>query len=210
MRLFRTVVLSFFIALLFIPGSLALTVPKATADIYVNDYANVLTAETKQLIINSSTDLNRQTGAQIVVVTIQSLEGNAIEDYALSIGRTWGIGDKTKDNGVLILLSIQDRKMRIEVGRGLEGALPDGKVGRIRDDYMLSYFKTDKFDDGIKNGYLAVLGEVLKEYNIALSSNTPNATAKNTTSTPTNKTNPIFQFIFIVFIVILFLFDWIF
>lgn len=210
MKLFRTVVLSFLIALVLAPGSLALTVPKATADFYVDDFAGVLSTDTKQLIMNSSVDLQSKTSAQIVVVTVQSLEGNVLEEYTLNILRSWGIGDKTKNNGVLIFLSLSERKSRIEVGYGLEGALPDGKVGRIQDDYMLSYYKTGDYDTGIKNGYLAVLGEVLKEYNVTLSSNTPNAIPKTTSANPVNNINPIFKVIFVVFIILLFLFDWIF
>jgi uncharacterized protein len=210
MKLFRIVVLSFLIVLILAPSSLALTVPKATADFYVNDYANVLSAETKQLMMNSSVDLQSKTGAQIVVVTVNSLEGNVLEEYTLNILRSWGIGDKTKKNGVLIFLSLTERKSRIEVGYGLEGALPDGKVGRIQDDYMLSYYKTGDYNAGIKNGYLAVLGEVLKEYNVTLSENAPNAVSKKASSNPIDNINPVFKIIFIIFIILLFLFDWIF
>ena len=69
---------------------------------------------------------------------------------------------KKKNNGVLMLLSIQDRKSRIEVGYGLEGALNDAKTGRIQDNYMIPYFKEDNWHDGIKNGYNAILSEVEK------------------------------------------------
>ena len=131
-----------------------------TSDFYVNDSAGVLDNSLKNYIISTNKSLYSQTGAQIVVVTVNSLDGDAIEDYANKLFRQYGIGDSKKNNGVLILLSIQDRKCRIEVGYGLEGTLTDGKTGRIQDDYMVPYFKNDNWQDGIKNGYNAVLEEL--------------------------------------------------
>ena len=147
----------------------AADVPQPTQDFYVNDFANVLSAETKQTIIKDSAALQQKTGAQIVVVTINSLEGQVLETYSLNLLRDWGIGDKIKNNGVLILLSVNDRQSRIEVGYGLEGQLPDGKTGRIQDDYMLPYYKNNQFDEGIKNGYLAIFKEVAAEYDLDVS-----------------------------------------
>ena len=139
-----------------------------TSDFYVNDSAGVLDNSLKNYIISTNKSLYSQTGAQIVVVTVNSLDGDAIEDYANKLFRQYGIGDSKKNNGVLILLSIQDRKCRIEVGYGLEGTLTDGKTGRIQDDYMVPYFKNDNWQDGIKNGYNAVLQEVKNEYNVTV------------------------------------------
>ena len=139
-----------------------------TSDFYVNDSAGVLDNSLKNYIISTNKSLYSQTGAQIVVVTVNSLDGDAIEDYANKLFRQYGIGDSKKNNGVLILLSIQDRKCRIEVGYGLEGTLTDGKTGRIQDDYMVPYFKNDNWQDGIKNGYNAVLEEVKNEYNVTI------------------------------------------
>ena len=139
-----------------------------TSDFYVNDSAGVLDNSLKNYIISTNKSLYSQTGAQIVVVTVNSLDGDAIEDYANKLFRQYGIGDSKKNNGVLILLSIQDRKCRIEVGYGLEGTLTDGKTGRIQDDYMVPYFKNNNWQDGIKNGYNAVLEEVKNEYNVTV------------------------------------------
>ena len=84
-----------------------------TSDFYVNDSAGVLDNSLKNYIISTNKSLYSQTGAQIVVVTVNSLDGDAIEDYANKLFRQYGIGDSKKNNGVLILLSIQDRKCRI-------------------------------------------------------------------------------------------------
>lgn len=78
----------------------------------------------------------------MVVVTVQSLGGRDIESYSIGLAREWGIGDKDDDSGVLLLLSTGDRQVRIEVGKGLEGSLTDGKSGRILDSYAVPYLKT--------------------------------------------------------------------
>ena len=131
-----------------------------TNDFYVNDYADVLSSETEQYIINTNVNLQEQTGAQVVVVTITSLDGKSIEEYATELFRNFGIGDKEKNNGVLLLCTTGEREFRIEVGYGLEGALPDGKTGRIQDQYIIPYLKQDNYNDGILNGYNAVLETV--------------------------------------------------
>ncbi|MHC1718582.1 MAG: YgcG family protein [Acidaminococcaceae bacterium] len=128
--------------------------PKPTSgSIYVQDYANLLSAETKSTINAVSKDLENKTKAQIVVVTVPSLDGQPIEDYSLELLRAWGIGDKEKNNGVLLLVALKDRQSRIEVGYGLEGALPDGLTGRIQDQAMIPYFSSGNYDKGIMQGY---------------------------------------------------------
>lgn len=144
--------------------------PPPTTSIYVQDYAGVLSAETETRINNLGTQLAAKTKAQIVVVILPSLEGTPSEEYALGMLRQWGIGDKTLNNGVLLLVAVNDRQSRIEVGYGLEGALPDAKTGRIQDDYMLPYFQQGDYEKGILNGYLATVGEVAKEYKLEFKS----------------------------------------
>ena len=142
--------------------------PKPTSSIYVQDYAGVLSADTKNKINNLSTQLAAKTKAQIVVVTVQSLEEMPPADYALALLRQWGVGDKTLNNGLVMLVSVNDHQSRIEVGYGLEGALPDAKTGRIQDEYMVPYFQQGDYDKGILNGYMALAGEVATEYKLEL------------------------------------------
>ncbi|MGB9833330.1 MAG: TPM domain-containing protein, partial [Caldisericum exile] len=97
-----------------------------------------------------------------------SIGDTTVEEYAVQLFRKWGIGQKDKDNGVLLLVAIKDRVMRIEVGYGLEGAIPDGKAGRIRDEYIIPYFKQEDYSKGIYYGYLALAREIAKEYNAEL------------------------------------------
>jgi uncharacterized protein len=130
--------------------------PAAGSGIYVQDYANVLTAADKQAILSLGQELDSETTAQLAVITIDTLDGQPIEDYALAVLREWGIGTKEKNNGALIVVAVGDRRSRIEVGYGLEGVLPDGLTGRIQDEYMLPYFKEGNYSKGIVQGYNAV------------------------------------------------------
>jgi len=156
----------------------AAVIPDPPRDFYCLDQANILAGSTEKAIINSGRELAKSTGAQIVVVTINSLGDAALEEYANELFRKWGIGDKEKNNGVLLLVAIKERKSRIEVGYGLEGILPDGKTGRIQDQYLLPFFKQGEYDQGIINTYNAILREVGREYGqefkaIAPAGNTP-------------------------------------
>ena len=96
---------------------------------YVNDFAGVLDASSSESIRNICQQIDQKAHAQIAIVTIHSLDGADIESYASDLYKAWGIGPKSSNRGVLILLAINDRKRRIEVGYGLEPILPDGKVG---------------------------------------------------------------------------------
>jgi uncharacterized protein len=96
---------------------------------YVNDFANVLSQPARDQLTALCREVQQKTGAQIAVVTVKSLGGRPIEDYSINLATRWGIGPKQKDKGVLILVAVDDHKYRFEVGYGLEGILPDGKVG---------------------------------------------------------------------------------
>ncbi|MCF7849673.1 MAG: TPM domain-containing protein, partial [Kiritimatiellales bacterium] len=95
---------------------------------FVNDFANVISASDEQQLTSMITELRQKTGAEVAVVTIQSLEGGNIDDFTNRLFEKWGVGQKGKDNGLMFLASMQDREMRIEVGYGLEGAIPDSKA----------------------------------------------------------------------------------
>jgi uncharacterized protein len=96
---------------------------------YVDDFAGALNADTKAKLEALATEIDQKANAQIAVVTVKSLDGDDVDDYAVRLFKQWGIGGKKSDRGVLLLTSIGDRKYRVEVGYGLEGILPDGKVG---------------------------------------------------------------------------------
>lgn len=151
----------------------AFEVVKPTKEFYVNDYANILSNGTEEYIIDKSVALNNVDGTQIVVVTVPNLGDASLEDYAYKLFQEFGIGDKDKDNGLLLLLALEERKFRVEVGNGLEGILPDGKTGRFQDKYIIPYLKDDKWDEGIKNGYDAFYTEIVKLNELDLSYQKP-------------------------------------
>lgn len=140
--------------------------PQATEYFYVNDFADIIPDSDRAEIISKAASLAEATTAQVVVVTVDNLKGEAIENYALELGRLWGVGDEEKDNGIVILLSVDEREVYISVGYGLEGALPDSKTGRIIDVYGLEYFKQDEFAKGLKAVSEAIINEVYIEYGL--------------------------------------------
>lgn len=147
-------------------GETKQTYPTATKEFYVNDFADVISAEDEQKIFANAVTLAEKTTAQVVVVTIEDLDGEEPWEYALELGRNWGVGDKEKNNGVVILLSENDREIYISVGYGLEGALPDSKTGRIIDLYGMEYLRANDFSKGLFEISNAVVGEVYIEYGL--------------------------------------------
>ncbi len=137
---------------------------KPTESFYVNDFADVISDSDEMEILSKAAALNQKTTAQVVAVTVESLGGEEAWEYALDLGRNWGVGESQADNGVVILLSVSDRQIEIAVGYGLEGAIPDSKAGRIIDAYGLEYLKQNNFSRGITAITNAVINEVYIEY----------------------------------------------
>ena len=127
--------------------------PSASSGIYVQDYAGVISAPARSYLQDLGRQLDQKTTAQLTVVTVKNLNGAPLEEYSLKLLRDWGIGNKEKNNGVLLLVSTGDRKSRIEVGYGLEGALTDSLTGQIQDQYMIPYFRKGIYEEGIARGY---------------------------------------------------------
>ncbi len=166
----------FSFVILFSQTALAETIPpKPQTNLYVFDYADLIESQDEQEMRKIAKALDDKTKAQIVVVTVNDLAKMEIEDYALNLFRNWGIGDKEKNNGVLILvnkeslLANQRGRIRIEVGYGLEGAINDGKAGAILDNFALPAFEVGEYSRGIKDTFMAVSSEVAKEYGLDLS-----------------------------------------
>jgi len=136
---------------------------------YVTDNARALTPETSQKIESILATLERQTSAEVAVVTVPSLEGNNIEEYAVELFKKLGLGKKGKDNGVLFLIAPAEKKLRIEVGYGLEGIIPDGVAGRIIRDNVVPFFRQGDMDHGIYNGTLAVAQIIAKDAGVNFS-----------------------------------------
>jgi len=142
----------FFIAM---PAAAAPTFPPLTGRVV--DDAGILSDDTKDRLTSMLEQQEKQTGVQVVVATIKSLQGYDIDDYGYQLGRKWGIGQKGKDNGVVILVAPNDRKMRIDVGYGNEGQLTDAQSKLIIAEIMTPYFKRGDYDGGVLAGTDAVL-----------------------------------------------------
>lgn len=131
---------------------------------YVNDFAQVMSASAKQALEAELTTFKQTTSNEITVVTVPNMGGDYIENYAVKLFAEWGIGTKAKDNGVLLLLSIEERKMRIEVGYGLEGALPDSIAQSILNNEMTPLLKAGDYDGAVTAGVQAIEQATKVEY----------------------------------------------
>ena len=119
---------------------------------YVNDFAGVFYSDTLAGLEDALRLEEQETTAEIVVVTVQNLGGTTIEDYSVRLFKEWGIGKRGQDNGVLLVVAMEERDVRIEVGYGLEGVIPDGRAGRILDEAVLPEFREGNFALGILSG----------------------------------------------------------
>lgn len=140
--------------------------PSPTDKFFVNDFADVMDDADETDFYSRAAALDKATTAQVVIVTVDDLSGADPAEYALELGREWGVGSSGENNGVVILLSVNDRNIYIAVGYGLEGALPDSKAGRIIDVYGLEYLKNDNFSKGLLNIGNAVVNEIYIEYGL--------------------------------------------
>ncbi len=141
--------------------------PKATEKFYVNDFADVIDDTAENEFVSKAAALANATTAQVALVTVRDFGGDEPYEYATELARRWGVGDKEKNNGILVALSVDEREIFIAVGYGLEGALPDSKTGRIIDVYGLEHLRNDRFSEGLTAIGEALINEVYIEYGLA-------------------------------------------
>jgi len=127
---------------------------------YVNDYAGVLSSSEENQISQILSNLEKSTSAQVALLTVDSLQGYSVESFALKTADEWGLGQKDRDNGLLLLLAMDEKKVRIEVGYGLEGDMTDVKSGYIIRNIILPEFKKGNFDQGLYDGISAINGVI--------------------------------------------------
>ena len=137
--------------------------PRTSDGTWVTDMPGILRADTIARLNSTIGEFERTNGAEMAVVVIGSLDGLSIEEAAVKLFELWKIGKKSKDNGLLLLWSTGDRRVRVEVGYGLEGVLPDGKVGAILDAYVMPKFRSGDFDEGLLAGVDALLSAAREE-----------------------------------------------
>ncbi|HJX09654.1 MAG TPA: YgcG family protein, partial [Candidatus Binatia bacterium] len=143
----------------------ALEVPRLRGR--VNDYAGLIPADRAQALESRLAAFEQETGHQIAVLTIPSLEGDPLEDFSIRVAESWKIGQKGFDNGAILLIAQKDRKLRIEVGYGLEGVLPDAIANRIIREVIVPRLRENDYSGGIEAGVNAILqvtkGETLPQ-----------------------------------------------
>jgi len=153
----------FFAVVLFMVRSQA-TAPAPRLTGRVNDYANLMSPAQKEQLEQKLAEFEAKTTDQVVVLTVPSLEGEDIEGFSIRVAETWKIGQKDKNNGVILLVAPKEHKVRIEVGYGLEGALPDIIASRIIREIIIPTFREGKFYDGIDSGVDAIMSAIKGEF----------------------------------------------
>jgi uncharacterized protein len=163
----RFFILGLFLLLVGMP-CFAQDVPYPAPKGFVSDYAGILSAETVQALDSICRQVQQKTTAQIAVVILSSTKPLEIEQYAVELFEKWGIGTKEKDNGLLLLVAINDRSVRIETGYGLEGAIPDAIANDIIQNTIIPEFKQGQYEKGMLQAVLSISGIIANEYGVIL------------------------------------------
>ena len=176
---------------------------------HVVDLAGIIDDNVEANLNGYLLELEQKTTAQMVVLTIKSLEGESLEDFSIKTAHDkWKLGQKGKDNGVLLLVALQERKYRFEIGYGLEGALPDSLTGSIGREYLVPNFKKGDYSAGILTASLAVIGKIAEDAGVEIagmpSIQTPAANEREMTGNP-SLVKTIFLIFFFCFIIYMFI-----
>ena len=150
----------------------ALDVPKRSEG-YVSDYAGVLSSAARSRLERELRDFDEKTGNQVLVVIFHRLEGDILESYSIRLAEAWKPGQKGKDNGAILLIFKEDRRVRIEAGYVLEGVLTDALCKRIIENVIVPRFRAGDFDGGIEHAVAAIISEVQGEHSGERSSSPP-------------------------------------
>jgi len=143
------------------------TIPARGQD-YVNDFAGLIKRSDKIAITRFASELEKKTTAQVAVVTIKTTRPETIQAFSVRLFDQWKIGQKGKDNGVLLLMASNDRKAWITTGYGMEGAIPDVIANKIVTEVMIPYFKRGQYSEGITKGAISVISLAAKEYDVTI------------------------------------------
>jgi uncharacterized protein len=181
---------------------------------YINDYAGILDAATKNELDALVRSVESSTSAEIAVAVVESAQGLTVQQYANALFAEWGVGKAGQDNGILMLVALEDRELWIEVGYGLEGVVTDLEAGVIVDDVILPFFREGEFSMGIYYGVAAIANKIYLESGMAgldisslksIDSFSPQASAPASTAGGPNLfllvCLPFFGIIFIIIII---------
>jgi len=179
--------------------------PPAVPRDYVTDLAGVMRSDLRNELNVYLQTLEQKTTAQVLVLTVQSLDGQTIEEFALNTKERWKLGQKGKDNGVLIVVAIKERKYRFEVGYGLESELPDSLVGSIGREYFVPYFKQGDYGTGIYAGTVAVIRTIATHEGVRITNGQPAAPRGAPAGKSLNSFQVAVLFVFIAIALVLFI-----
>lgn len=146
-------------------GGFAANVIPPAPQRYFNDYAGVVKRSTAEELNRKLEEFERTDSTQVVVAIFPKKQSDlALEDYTVQVARAWGVGQKQKNNGAVLFVFIQERTMRLEVGYGLEGAIPDAVAKRIIDDVIAPFFRRGDYDGGVRAGVDAIIAAARGEF----------------------------------------------
>jgi uncharacterized protein len=171
---------------------------------YVEDYANVINPSDEKSLNGLLQELEQKTGAQYIILTVQTTNGVPIEQYAFELAEKWKLGQKGKDNGMLFVLAQNDRKWRFEVGYGLEGFITDQYCGRVGRNVLVPYIKQGNTNRGIYESNLQIVQRIATEYGVTLSgmpklTPVPNIPRTRRRALPCCSLLPLLFFMFLIF-----------
>lgn len=152
MRLFSTFIFIFLTGVLPVRADADRLLNSLKPAGYVSDFAGVMSPDDRAVTERLLNELEQKCGAQVAVVTLRSLDGGQIDDFAVRLFERWKIGQKGKDNGFLLIAAVEDRKVRIETGYGFEGVFPDAAAGRLIDQVLRPAFRAGDYSGGLRKG----------------------------------------------------------
>lgn len=189
--------------ILFAPTTLAAQEQLPRPVGFVNDFSGILSSEDRGKLKALFSELENKTTAEVAVVTIDTTRPLDIETYAVNLFAEWGIGKKGQDNGILLLVAVKDRKVRIEVGYGLEGAVPDALANQIITGIIVPAFKNGDYTRGVVGGSVAIVNLIAREYDVTL------AGFKDLPTAPLPpKRSPLSSLLFLLFFIMMFGLRW--
>jgi len=159
-----TIIVSFCFSTLLLAEEAAFPSPSG----HINDFANLITPSDFQRLNALAVALEQKTTAEIAVVTLKSTKPYDIQDYSVRLFERWKIGKADKDNGILLLVAVEDKKVWITTGYGLEGAIPDAQASRVYRNIIVPYFKKGEFSQGVLAGTIALVNLAAQEYNVSI------------------------------------------
>jgi uncharacterized protein len=168
----------------------------------VNDFANVIPADQRAAMEGLAREVLQKTGTAVVVATVPTVGDRVVDDYATRLYESWGIGKKGEDKGVLILLALKERRVRIETGYGVEGILPDGVVGEIIRLQVIPHLKQGDYGQGLLNAMTAVSDVIARNAGVTLTGRPQMQPARPTGGVSVSP----FTLLLILIVVLLFLF----